>query len=87
MKNKIHALLEKKLACEYVEVIDESAAHAGHAGALEGGHFAVTLVSAACREKTSVERHRLVYDALAELGTRIHALRIKAYSPEEWVVK
>lgn len=68
-----------------IEVIDDSAKHAGHAGAKGGGgHFRLTIVSprfAGCR---TMERHRLVYDALGPLMKReIHALSITARSPDE----
>lgn len=68
-----------------VEIIDDSAKHAGHAGAKSGGgHFRLTIVSphfAGCR---TMERHRLVYDALGPLMKReIHALSITARTPDE----
>jgi len=69
-----------------LEVEDESHKHAGHAGAREhgGGHFNVTIVSAAFAGKGLLERHRLVYAALGDtLRREIHALSIRALSPEE----
>ena len=68
-----------------VEIIDDSARHAGHAGAAGGGgHFRPAIVSprfAGCR---TMERHRLVYDALGPLMKReIHALSISAKTPDE----
>ena len=68
-----------------IDIADDSARHAGHAGARDGGgHFRLTIVSprfAACR---TMERHRLVYDALGPLMKReIHALSITAKSPDE----
>ncbi|MBC8845093.1 BolA family transcriptional regulator, partial [Escherichia coli] len=55
------------------------------AGAAAGGHFTVTIVSAAFAGKPRVARHRLVYDALADAMQRgIHALAIVAYTPEEF---
>ena len=68
-----------------IEIIDDSAKHAGHAGAKSGGgHFRLSIVSprfAGCR---TMERHRLVYDALGPLMKReIHALSISARSPDE----
>ena len=68
-----------------IEIIDDSAMHAGHAGARSGGgHFRLTIVSprfAGCR---TMERHRLVYDALGPLMKReIHALSIDARTPDE----
>ena len=67
-----------------LDIADDSAAHAGHAGAREGGHFRVTLVASAFRGRSTLERHRLVYSAVAPLmGSDIHALNIVARTPEE----
>jgi BolA protein len=63
---------------------DDSAAHAGHAGAREGGHFSVLVVSEQFAGRTRMQRHQLVYAAVAELmRTDIHALRIQARTPQE----
>ena len=67
-----------------LEVVDDSAAHAGHAGAREGGHFTVRIVSPRFAGLTRVARHRLVYHALGPLGPqRVHALAIEARTPDE----
>jgi BolA protein len=68
-----------------LEIVDESAQHAGHAGAREGGgHYVVTVVSSKFANKGLLERHRLVYDALGEAMRRdIHALSIHALTPDE----
>ena len=65
---------------------DESAQHAGHAGAASGGgHYRLVIVSAQFHRQLPVARHRMIYQALGELmQTRIHALAINAYSPEEF---
>lgn len=70
----------------YLDVVDESHKHAGHAGARSGGgHFAVTLVADAFAGKGLLARHRMVYDALGEaMHTEIHALSLKALAPEEF---
>jgi len=62
------------------EVIDESAMHAGHAGAASGlGHFRVNITSQKFNGLKLIERHRLVYDAVGDLmQTDIHALAITA---------
>lgn len=82
---QIRAVLEAQLAPEFLDVEDDSAAHAGHAGARSGGgHYNVTIVSAAFRGKTLPARHRLVYQALDGLmGSQIHALAIRALTPEQ----
>ncbi len=67
-----------------IDVRDDSAQHAGHAGASAGGHSSVTIVAAGFAGKPRVARHRMVYDALADAMQRgIHALAITAYTPEE----
>lgn len=73
------------LAPESLEVIDESAAHAGHAGARSGGgHYRLVIVARAFEGKPAQLRHRMVYDALAPMMKHeIHALAIKAYAPGE----
>jgi BolA protein len=71
---------------ERVELVDESAQHAGHASARPGGntHWRLTIVSRRFDGKNRVSRHRLVYAALGELmQDPIHALAITAHTPEE----
>ena len=71
--------LRQRLAPQQLEVIDESHLHAGHAGARSGGHYRVRLRSAGLAGIGRIARHRLVYDALADLIPRgIHALAIDA---------
>jgi len=67
-----------------MDLVDESARHAGHAGASPGGntHWKLTIVSAAFAGKSTVARHRMVYQALGELMQHpIHALAISALAP------
>jgi len=73
------------LAPESIEIIDESAQHAGHAGARSGGgHYQMTIIAPAFKGQNIVARHRAIYQALGDLMlTRVHALSITAYSPEE----
>jgi BolA protein len=82
---RIRALVQDRLAPSQLEVLDESAAHAGHAGAAGGaGHFRVRVVSEAFRGLTRVQRHRLVYEALASLlRNEIHALALTTSAPGE----
>jgi len=81
----IRTVLERTLEPESIDLVDESHLHAGHPGARDGGgHFALTIVAECFRGKSVVARHRMVYDALAaEMGGAIHALGIKAYTPDE----
>ncbi|MCW5634347.1 MAG: BolA family transcriptional regulator [Rubrivivax sp.] len=81
----IDARLRAALDPLRLEVQDDSARHAGHAGAREGGHFTVRITSARFAGLTRVARHRLVYDALGPLAPqRVHALAIEARAPDEW---
>lgn len=69
-----------------IELVDESAKHAGHAGAAPGGntHWNLSIVSAAFAGKSTVARHRMIYQALGELMQNpIHALAIRAHAPGE----
>jgi BolA protein len=69
-----------------LELFDESARHAGHAGASPGGntHWRLEIVSPQFEGKSTVARHRLVYAALGELMQNpIHALEISARAPGE----
>ncbi|MGI4814331.1 MAG: BolA family protein [Janthinobacterium lividum] len=84
----IETRLTQALSPVHLEIIDDSAKHAGHAGASSGGHFTVVIAAAAFAGKSRVGRHRLVYDALAEAMQRgIHALAIAAYTPEEFAAR
>jgi BolA family transcriptional regulator, general stress-responsive regulator len=80
MRERLHALTPIEIS-----IADESALHAGHAGAASGGgHYRMTLVSAAFTGQPRVKRHRLVYDALADLMQReIHALAMTLLAPDE----
>ena len=73
--------LQARLNPNFVEVLDESAAHAGHAGANGTGlgtHFRVRIQSVLFTGKSRVARHRLVYDALQEyMDQGLHALAIE----------
>jgi BolA protein len=84
MKDRIIARLTEAFAPTRLEVADESELHVGHAGAAEGGHYRVLIVSAAFAGRSLVERHRLVYDALAaEMRGGIHALALVTRAPGE----
>jgi BolA protein len=70
---------------ESIELSDDSARHAGHAGARGGGgHYRLTVVSPRFAGKSRLERHRMVYAALESLMQReIHALALRTYAPGE----
>ena len=80
---RIRRLLTEALAPVQLDVIDEGHKHAGHSG--EGkGHFFARIVSPAFAGKNPIERHRMVYAALAEMmPDGIHALAIEAKAPGE----
>ena len=83
------ALIEQTLRAaivplDHLEVINESHLHAGHAGAGDGSHFRVRIVSSRMDGLARVARHRLVYDSLRDVIPRgVHALAIEARSPAE----
>ncbi|HEY0817829.1 MAG TPA: BolA family protein [Rhizobacter sp.] len=81
---EIEAALREQLQPEELAITDDSHLHAGHAGAREGRHFSVHLVSERFAGMPRLKRHRLVYDALRLLIPRgIHALAIDARAPGE----
>ena len=77
LEDRLHRVLKPST----LVVIDESADHAGHAGANgtgAGTHFRVRIACAAFEGKSRVQRHRLVYDALHDfLDQGLHALAIE----------
>ena len=78
---QIHARLSQRLQPSQLEVLDESAAHAGHAGANasgQGSHMRVRVASPLFAGLTRLQRHRLVYDALQDfIDQGLHALAIE----------
>jgi BolA family transcriptional regulator, general stress-responsive regulator len=86
MQERIHSRLAAALAPTRVDVVDESAQHAGHSGARAGGetHYRVDILSPAFAGKSRVQRHRLVYEALsAEIADGVHALALVTRAPGE----
>lgn len=85
----VEALMRQRLAAlepTFLELLDESAKHHGHAGWKPGGntHWRLSIVAEAFRGKPAVARHRLIYQALGELmDDPIHALVISARAPDE----
>ncbi len=80
----IEDALRTALSPSQLRVQDDSADHAGHAGALEGSHYSVHITSAAFAGLSRVARHRLVYQALGSLAQRrIHALALHTLAPGE----
>ncbi len=84
--SRIEAAVKTRLAPQEVLLIDESAKHAGHAGARPGGetHYKLRIVSAAFAGLSRVARQRLVNEILAtEFASGLHALSLELKSPEE----
>ena len=83
--DRIRAQLTAALAPVEMELVDESALHAGHAGAASGGgHYRLRIVSPLFEGVRLVMRHRLVYDSVHDMmHTEIHALAITALAPSE----
>jgi BolA protein len=78
------AALTAALEPTALELLDDSAAHAGHAGAREGAHFELRIVSPRFAGLSRVARHRLVYDAVRPwMADGVHALAIDARTPDE----
>ena len=86
---RIATTLRRALAATEVTVEDESALHAGHAGAASGGgHFRVTVFSSQFEGKSLVARHRMVYGALAgEMRHAIHALALTTLTPSQYSLR
>jgi BolA protein len=84
--DRIESLLHERFAPQALSVVDDSAQHAGHAGAGPGGetHYSVTMVAEAFRGQTRLARSRAVHAALAgELAGGLHALALRLRTPEE----
>lgn len=84
----VAATMREQLAAlhpESIDILDESGAHIGHAGAADGGgHYQLIIVSQAFAGQPLQARHRMVYAALGTMMHKdIHALAIKAYAPDE----
>lgn len=83
---RLEAALRQALAPERVEIADDSARHAGHAGARPGGetHYSVLVVAAGFHGLSRVERSRRVHALLAaEFAGGMHALALSLRTPEE----
>jgi BolA protein len=86
MAARLKSKLEAAFSPMSLDIEDESARHAGHAGSREGGetHFRVRIISPAFSGLSRVERQRRVYAAVAqELAERVHALSLVTLTPEE----
>ena len=85
-RDRIAAILTGRFHPVHLEIVDDSARHAGHAGAASGGgHFQVVIVAAAFEGLSILDQHRAVNAALGEMiGREIHALGLKTAAPSAW---
>jgi BolA protein len=86
VSNQIEQKLKAAFSPASLQIVDDSARHKGHAGAHENGesHFTVTVVSEAFKGLSRIERQRRINQILAEeLAGPVHALSLKALTPEE----
>ena len=84
LRDSLQRAMRDALSPTELELVDDSAAHAGHAGAREGAHFKLRIVSPRFAGLPRVARHRLVYDAVRPWMTDgVHALAIEARAPGE----
>ncbi len=87
MSDETVELLRQRLAIlqpTALSIRDDSHLHAGHAGASDGGHYQLQIVAQAFAGKSTIARHRMIYDAAGDLMRgRIHALSIVAEVPDE----
>lgn len=86
IRDTIEIKITEALAPAALDITDDSALHAGHAGARPGGesHFTVTIVAEAFVDKSRVDRQRLINTLLAdEFAAGLHALSLTTLTPEE----
>ena len=89
--DRLRAAMQRRFAPELLEIEDESARHAGHAGVRGAGsggetHYAMRVVSSAFTGLGRVQRSRLVHEALAaEFADGLHALSLSLHAPQEAV--
>jgi len=83
---RIERILRESLQPLHLEIEDDSARHAGHAGAASGGgHYRVLVVSARFDGLATIDQHRLVNEALGEMiGREVHALGIRTVPARSW---
>jgi len=82
---RIRRRLSETLAPDEIEIRDDSALHAGHAGARSGGgHYSLRIVAGIFAGHGTIARHRMIYEALGDMMKKeIHALAIKAMTADE----
>ena len=85
IKKEIKKRLEEKLDLIHFEIKDFTGRHLNHKLHEGGFHLEITIVSDSFTDKSLIERHRIVYDAMGELMKHeIHALSMKTLTKAEW---
>ena len=85
MTTKIETTIRAHLDIHHIEIIDDSAKHAGHKQNSVGGHYNAFIISNAFEGKSLIQRHRMVYDALGNMMKNdIHAFSMKTLTIEEF---
>lgn len=79
---RMKKLIQDETSAEIVEIVDQSAGHAGHGA--DGGHFMALIVSKNFQGLGPVQRHQLVYKAIAPVKEAVHAFSMRTHTPEEW---
>ncbi|PKY10213.1 BolA family transcriptional regulator [Acidithiobacillus marinus] len=83
-KQQLEQLLEDALHPEFMEVKDRTEAHSEHEQSDGGGHYELRIVCAQFAGMAPLARHRLVNAATESVRDQMHALAVKAYTPEEF---
>ena len=84
---QIKSKIQQTFSPLFLEIEDESQAHAGHSGAIPGQvtHLRITIVSEAFENLTMIKQHRLINECLQdELNQGLHALALKTIKPSKW---
>ncbi len=85
---KIESRLDTTLAPLHIEIRDDTGKHINHQNFDDGAHLSSVIVSPHFKGLTLLERHRLVYQALADMIKKeIHAFSMQTFTPEEWQQK
>ncbi len=85
MIDTIKSVLASHINIHHIEIIDDSARHAGHKQNKGGGHFIAHIISDDFKDKSLIQRHQMVYAALGNLmKNEIHAFSMKTQTIDEF---
>lgn len=85
VSSRMEKLLVEAFEPSFLSILDESARHAGHSGAREGGesHYRIEIVSKKFAGQSRVDQHRMVYEVIKPfMDEGVHAIAIDAEAPE-----